>query len=147
MNKIRLILRWLFIPLWTTLFFVYLLIWYIQMSWYYFSFQDYWNAFLILWDKNNAINEIKNNIEIWKSNSKIELEREDVSTLMFLAGGKLSEEQWNKLKGTEYTVEDDDLEGQAIQLKLAISGIVVGNLLKRNFQKVKFLVNQLIERS
>lgn len=25
-------LRWLFIPLWTTLFFVYLLIWYIQMS-------------------------------------------------------------------------------------------------------------------
>ncbi len=66
---------------------------------------------------------------------------------MFLAGGKLSEEQWNKLKGTEYTVEDDDLEGQAIQLKLAISGIVVGNLLKRNFQKVKFLVNQLIERS
>ena len=47
---------------------------------------------------------------------KIELEREDISTLMFLAGGKLSEEQWNKLKGTEYTVEDDDLEGQAIQL-------------------------------
>lgn len=39
---------------------------------------------------------------------KIELEREDISTLMFLAGGKLSEEQWNKLKGTEYTVEDDD---------------------------------------
>lgn len=21
------------------------------MSWYYFSFQDYWDAFLILWDK------------------------------------------------------------------------------------------------
>jgi hypothetical protein len=32
MNKIRLILRWLFIPLWTILFFVYLLIWYMQMS-------------------------------------------------------------------------------------------------------------------
>lgn len=48
MNKIRLILRWLFIPLWIALFFVYLLIWYIQMSWYYFSFQDYWDAFLIL---------------------------------------------------------------------------------------------------
>lgn len=41
MNKIRLILRWLFIPLWIVLFFVYLLIWYIQMSWYYFNFQDY----------------------------------------------------------------------------------------------------------
>ena len=66
---------------------------------------------------------------------KIELEREDVSTLMFLAGGKLSEEQWNKLKGTEYTVEDDDLEGQAIQLKLAISGIVVGNLLKKELSE------------
>ena len=61
---------------------------------------------------------------------KIELEREDVSTLMFLAGGKLSEEQWNKLKGTEYTVE-----GQAIQLKLAISGIVVGNLLKKELSE------------
>lgn len=66
---------------------------------------------------------------------KIELEREDISTLMFLAGGKLSEEQWNKLKGTEYTVEDDDLEGQAIQLKLAISGIVVGNLLKKELSE------------
>ena len=29
----------------------YLPIWYLQMSWYYFSFQDYWDAFLILWDK------------------------------------------------------------------------------------------------
>lgn len=66
MNKIRLILRWLFIPLWTTLFFVYLLIWYIQMSWYYFSFQDYWNAFLILWDKIMLLMRLKNNIEIWK---------------------------------------------------------------------------------
>ena len=24
---------------------------YIQMSWYYFSFQDYWSAYLILWDR------------------------------------------------------------------------------------------------
>lgn len=51
MNKIRLILRWLFIPFWIVLFFVYLLIWCIQMSWYYFSFQDYWSAYLILWDR------------------------------------------------------------------------------------------------
>ena len=59
MNKIRLILRWLFIPLWTTLFFEYLLIWYIQMSLYYFSFQDYWNAFLILWDKIMLLMRLK----------------------------------------------------------------------------------------
>lgn len=51
MDKIRLIVRWLFIPFWIVLFFVYLLIWYIQMSWYYFSFQDYWSAYLILWDR------------------------------------------------------------------------------------------------
>lgn len=59
MNKIRLILRWLFIPLWTILFFVYLLIWYMQMSWYYFSFQDYWNTFLILWDKIMLLMRLK----------------------------------------------------------------------------------------
>ena len=51
MNKIKLILRGLFIPFWLVLFFVYLPIWYIQMSWYYFSFQDYWSAYLILWDR------------------------------------------------------------------------------------------------
>ncbi|WP_296122568.1 hypothetical protein [uncultured Bacteroides sp.] len=41
----------LLIPLWFTIFIVYLPIWYLQMSWYYFSFQDYWDAFLVLWDK------------------------------------------------------------------------------------------------
>ena len=51
MNKIKLILRWLFIPFWLVLFFVSLPVWYIQMSWYYFSFQDYWSAYLILWDR------------------------------------------------------------------------------------------------
>lgn len=51
MDKARLVLRWLLIPLWFTIFIAYLPIWYLQMSWYYFSFQDYWDAFLILWDK------------------------------------------------------------------------------------------------
>lgn len=51
MIKLRLILRWLLIPLWFAIFIAYLPIWYLQMSWYYFSFQDYWDAFLILWDK------------------------------------------------------------------------------------------------
>lgn len=45
------VLRWLLIPLWFNIFIAYLPIWYLQMSWYYFSFQDYWDAFLILWDK------------------------------------------------------------------------------------------------
>nr|DAY47520.1 MAG TPA: hypothetical protein [Caudoviricetes sp.] len=40
MNKIRLILRLLLIPLWLLLFLVYLPIWYLQMSWYYFRFGD-----------------------------------------------------------------------------------------------------------
>lgn len=51
MDKARLVLRWLLIPLWLAIFIAYLPIWYLQMSWYYFSFQDYWDAFLILWDK------------------------------------------------------------------------------------------------
>ena len=51
MNRTRLVLRWLLIPLWFAIFIAYLPIWYLQMSWYYFSFQDYWDAFLILWNK------------------------------------------------------------------------------------------------
>lgn len=135
MNKIRLILRWLFIPLWTTLFFVYLLIWYIQMSWYYFSFQDYWNAFLILWDKIMLLMRLKTIQKYGKSNSKNRVRARRCLYSHVPCWWKVSEEQWNKLKGTEYTVEDDDLEGQAIQLKLAISGIVVGNLLKKELSE------------
>lgn len=59
MNKMRLVLRWLFIPLWIALFFVYLPIWYIQMSWYYFGFQDYWDDFLILWEKTMLFMRLK----------------------------------------------------------------------------------------
>ena len=51
MNRTRLVLRWLLIPLWFAIFIAYLPMWYLQMSWYNFSFQDYWDAFLILWDK------------------------------------------------------------------------------------------------
>lgn len=39
--RIRLILRWLLTPLWFVLFLIYLPIWYIKMSWYYFRFSDY----------------------------------------------------------------------------------------------------------
>lgn len=45
MSKIRLILRWLLIPLWLAIFIVYLPIW------YYFNFGDYWDSYLVLWDR------------------------------------------------------------------------------------------------
>ena len=45
MIKLRLILRWLLIPLWFAIFIVYLPIWYLQMSWYYFDFSDYWDSY------------------------------------------------------------------------------------------------------
>lgn len=52
MNKIRLILRWLFIPLWVVLFIVYLPIWYMQISWRRINFREYCSdAFPILWVK------------------------------------------------------------------------------------------------
>ena len=51
MSKIRLILRFLLTPLWLAIFIVYLPIWYIQMSWYYFNFGDYWDSYLALWDR------------------------------------------------------------------------------------------------
>lgn len=51
MSKIRLILRYLLTPLWLAIFIVYLPIWYIQMSWYNFNFGDYWDSYLVLWDR------------------------------------------------------------------------------------------------
>lgn len=51
MSKIRLILRFLLTPLWLAIFIVYLPIWYIQMSWYYSNFGDYWDSYLVLWDR------------------------------------------------------------------------------------------------
>lgn len=72
MDKIRLIVRWLFIPFWIVLFFVYLLIWYIQMSWYYFSFQDYWSAYLISWDRVMLFMRLKTKLR--KNNGKDNLQ-------------------------------------------------------------------------
>ena len=51
MSKIRLILRFLLTPLWLAIFIVYLPIWYIQMSWYYFNFWDYWDSYIVLWNR------------------------------------------------------------------------------------------------
>ena len=71
MGYIRLILRLLFLPLWIILFFVYLLIWSLQNSWRYFNFEDYWDDFLILWDKIMVLMKLKNKIRNeYKSNDK-----------------------------------------------------------------------------
>lgn len=71
MGYIRLILRLLFLPLWIILFFVYLLIWSLQNSWRYFNFEDYWDDFLILWDKIMVLMKLKNKIRNeYKSNEK-----------------------------------------------------------------------------
>ena len=55
MNKLKLIIRWALLPLWLAIFIVYLLIWYLQMSWYYFNFGDYWDSYLYLWIKTIKI--------------------------------------------------------------------------------------------
>lgn len=61
---------------------------------------------------------------------KIELERDNISAMVRLAGGKLSDEQWDKMKGKEHTMCDEDMEDQAVQMKLAFSAIAVSHLLK-----------------
>jgi hypothetical protein len=48
-------LRWLLIPLWFAIFIAYLPIWYLQMSWYYFSFSDYWDSYNGIMGQNNVV--------------------------------------------------------------------------------------------
>lgn len=61
---------------------------------------------------------------------KIELDRDDISTVMNLCGSKLTDEQWNKIKGKEHVLNDADMEDQAVQMKLTFGAIAIGNLLK-----------------
>jgi len=61
---------------------------------------------------------------------KIELDRDDVSVMVRLVGSKLSDEQWAKMKGKEYTMRDEDMEDQVVQMKLMFSAIAFSNLLK-----------------
>lgn len=65
-----------------------------------------------------------------KATVKIELDRDDISTVMKLCGRKLTDEQWNKIKGKEHVLNDADMEDQAVQMKLAFGAIAIGNLLK-----------------
>lgn len=60
---------------------------------------------------------------------KIELERDDISAMLRLLGHKLSEEMWNKMKGQEYTLNDEDMQEQAGAMRLTFSVLAVGKLL------------------
>ena len=40
---------------------------------------------------------------------KIELDRDDVSAMVRLAGSKLTDEQWDKMKGQECIIIDEDM--------------------------------------
>lgn len=51
MNKIKFILRILLTPIWLGIFILYFIIYYIRMSWKSFYFGDYWDHYLIVWDK------------------------------------------------------------------------------------------------
>lgn len=61
---------------------------------------------------------------------KIELDRDDISAMVRLAGHKLSNEHWEKMKGKEYIIRDDDMEDQAVQMKLFFSAVAVAHLLE-----------------
>lgn len=61
---------------------------------------------------------------------KIELDRDDVSAMVRLIGSKLTDEQWDKMKARECTIDDEDMEDQAAQMKLVFSGFAFYKLLK-----------------
>lgn len=51
MKKIKIAIRLILIPLWISIFIIYLPIWYAKMSWYYFDFSDYPYGYKELLDK------------------------------------------------------------------------------------------------
>ena len=62
---------------------------------------------------------------------KIELERDDISTMMHLIGSELSDEQWEQMKGKECVMDDEDMDDEGIQMKLAFAAIGISKLLKK----------------
>lgn len=60
---------------------------------------------------------------------KMELDRDDISVMMRLLGMKLTDEQWDKIKGKECMFCDEDLGDQAVQMRVAFSAYAVGKLL------------------
>lgn len=65
-----------------------------------------------------------------KVSVKIELERDDISMLMRVIGSKLSDEQWDKMKGQEHTLTDEEMGPEALSIKLTFGSLAVASLLK-----------------
>lgn len=61
---------------------------------------------------------------------KIELDRNDIETAAYLSGHKLSDEYWEKMKGKECILCNEDMGEQAVSMKLAFSCMAIINLLK-----------------
>ena len=61
---------------------------------------------------------------------KVELERDDISAMFRLSGGKLTDELWDKMKDAECTVEDEDLEDQSAMFRIMFSAIAIKKLLQ-----------------
>ena len=96
MSELRLIIRWILSPLWLAIFIVYLPIWYIQMSWYYFSFQDYWSAYLILWDRVMLFMKLKTKLR--KNDGKDNLQVKHPQCQLDATGLKGNEQDFRNLK-------------------------------------------------
>nr|DAQ76487.1 MAG TPA: hypothetical protein [Bacteriophage sp.]DAS88721.1 MAG TPA: hypothetical protein [Caudoviricetes sp.] len=67
---------------------------------------------------------------------KVELERDDISAIFRLYGGKLTDELWDKMKDTECTVEDEDLEDQSAMFRIMFSAIAIKKLLQEDRSKI-----------
>ena len=60
-----------------------------------------------------------------KVSVKIELERDDVSMFMRMIGEKLTDEQWDKMKGKEHTLTEEDMGDQDLNMRIAFSAFVI----------------------
>lgn len=61
---------------------------------------------------------------------KIELDRDDISAMMRLLGSRLTNDQWEKMRGRECIVGDEDFEEKATEMRFAFSAIAIGKFLK-----------------
>ena len=68
---------------------------------------------------------------------KVELERDDISCIFNLSGNKLSEALWDKMKGKDCVVHDEDLGEKSVVLKMLFSSIAIEKLLKKEYSNIK----------
>ncbi len=68
---------------------------------------------------------------------KVELERDDISCIFNLSGNKLSEALWDKMRGKDCVVHDEDLGEKSVALKMLFSSIVIEKLLKKECPNIK----------